>query len=80
MVLWGGARTWPIVCFDAWSAARMPTGTRVGEEVIQYREALDDVTRQLEGSGIGFTIREYVRGRKPAKDLSSRSQTRRGPN
>jgi nucleotide-binding universal stress UspA family protein len=39
------------------------------EQVLQYRDALEEVTGQLEASGVDFTIREYVRGKKPAEDL-----------
>lgn len=39
------------------------------EQAIRYREALEKVTARLGEAGIDHSIREYVRGKKPAEDL-----------
>ena len=48
----------------------MRGGTRdEGEEVLTYREALEQVNADLGGQGIDFEVRELVRGNTPAEDL-----------
>ena len=48
----------------------MRGGTRdEGEEVLTYREALEQVEADLGDRGIDFEVRELVRGNTPAQDL-----------
>lgn len=39
------------------------------QQVLEYREALENVEKRLESSGISYTVREYARGNTPDEDL-----------
>jgi nucleotide-binding universal stress UspA family protein len=39
------------------------------EQVLAYREELDEVQARLEGEGVPHSVHEYVRGFSPSQDL-----------
>lgn len=39
------------------------------DEYVRYQQALSDLEAELEGKGIEYEIREYIRDQNPAEDL-----------
>ena len=58
-------RGWQLVVLHS-----MRGGTRdESEQVLEYREELEEIHKRLEDEGIDYEVRQLVRGRTPAQDL-----------